>query len=500
MNARRSGILLHLTSLPSQFGIGDLGPAAYEFADFLKKTHQSLWQILPLNPTALDYGSSPYSSLSAFAGNPLLISPEILVQEGLLQNSDLAGVPLFSKSEVEHEKVITCKTGLLHRAFENFKQQRGEHEELQRFCEENTWWLEDYALFLALRERFQGELWSAWPRELRLRQQDVLQDAREKLHDRIAMEKFVQFHFFKQWRALKNYCNHNDIHLIGDIPIYVNYDSADVWSHPELFKLDEERKPRLVSGVPPDYFSATGQLWGSPVYEWHTLRATGYAWWLQRLEQNFKLCDFVRLDHFRGFIAYWEVPAHETTAVKGWWVEGPGRDFLRALARRYPLLPIIAEDLGVITPDVREAMQQFGFPGMKVIMFAFSNDPYNNNQYAPHTYTANAVVYTGTHDNNTARGWYQREASAEERKNLANYVGRELQAHEAPWEMMRLAMGSVANMAVFPMQDVLGLGEEARMNVPGTVAGNWSWRFLAEQLQPELIERLANLTRIYGRA
>ncbi len=500
MKSRKSGILLHITSLPSNLGIGDLGPAAYQFADFLTQTRQSLWQILPLNPTSFVYGNSPYSSHSAFAGNPLLISPELLAQEGLLQNSDLTEAPDFPKHEVDYARVIPFKAGLLTRAYENFKQRQGEHYELQNFCRENAWWLEDYTLFIAQREHFNGTLWGDWPWELRTRQEHVLQDAREKLRDRIAMEKFIQFLFFRQWHALKNYCNHKNIHIIGDVPIYVNYDSADVWTHPQLFKLDENRKPRLVSGVPPDYFSATGQLWGSPVYEWETLRATRYAWWLQRMEQNFKLCDLVRLDHFRGFMGYWEIPAHETTAINGRWVEAPGEDFFNTLARRFPGLPIIAEDLGVITPDVREVMHHFGFPGMKLLMFAFSSDPNNKNHNAPHTYSSNSIVYTGTHDNNTVRAWYQKEASAEERQALFEYLGHELREEEVSWALIRLGMMSVANMFVCPMQDLLGLGEEARMNMPATVENNWKWRLRAEQMTPALMERLAAITRIYGRA
>ncbi len=501
MNTRRSGILLHLTSLPSQFGIGDLGPAAYRFADFLEQTRQSLWQILPLNPTSMVYGNSPYSSQSAFAGNPLLISPELLVQEGLLQSSELAEAPTFPAHEVDYAAVISFKTKLLERAHDNFKRQHhDEHDELHAFVRDNAWWLEDYALFVALREHFNGELWGDWPWELRTRQEHALQDAREKLRERIAREKFIQFLFFQQWLALKRYCNHKSIHLIGDIPIYVNYDSADVWSHSHLFKLDENRKPRLVSGVPPDYFSATGQLWGSPVYEWDTLRATRYAWWLQRLDQNFTLCDWVRLDHFRGFMAYWEIPAHETTAINGRWIEAPGWDFFDTLARRYSHLPIIAEDLGVITPDVREVMQHFGFPGMKLLMFAFSSDTNNVHHGAPHTFSRPCVAYTGTHDNNTVRAWFQREASTEERKKLCEYIGRDLREEDVPWELIRMGMMAVANMVVFPMQDLLCLGEEARMNTPATVPGNWKWRVLPEQLAPALAERLAEITRIYGRA
>lgn len=500
MNTRRSGILLHLTSLPSAFGLGDLGPTAYQFADFLARTRQSLWQILPLNPTSLAYGNSPYSSQSAFAGNPLLISPELLVQDGLLQNSDLAEAPSFPAHTVDYAAVIAFKTKLLERAFEIFKRQaHGEDDELHAFARDNAWWLDDYALFVALREHFNYALWGDWPWEIRTRQEHVMHEARAQMQDRIAREKFIQFLFFRQWLNLKRYCNRKHIQIIGDIPIYVNYDSADVWSHSHLFKLNESRKSRLVSGVPPDYFSATGQLWGSPVYEWDTLRATNYAWWLQRLDQNFTLCDWVRLDHFRGFMAYWEIPAHETTAINGRWIEAPGWDFFNTLARHYTHLPIIAEDLGVITPDVREVMQHFGFPGMKLLMFAFSSDTNNVHHGAPHTYARHAVVYTGTHDNNTTRAWFQQEASAEERGKMSEYIGRELGEENVSWELIRMGMMSVANMVVFPMQDLLNLGAEARMNTPGTDRENWQWRVLPEQLTPALAERLTEMTRIYGR-
>jgi 4-alpha-glucanotransferase len=499
MYIRRSGILLHITSLPSAHGVGDLGPAAYQFADFLAECGQSFWQILPVNPTSPAYGNSPYNSHSAFAGSPLMISLEMLVREGLLHESDLEITPRFPQHEVDYPEVIDFKFRLLHQAFENHKHALNQDGEFQKFCQGNAFWLEDYSLFIALREHFNGALWGDWPWEIRTRQTPALDDCRAKLHDRILKEKFIQHHFFQQWELLKNYCSRNNLHLIGDIPIYVNYDSADVWANHELFKLNGERKPTLVSGVPPDFFSATGQLWGSPVYQWETLKRTRYAWWLQRFDQNFKLCDLVRLDHFRGFIAYWEIPAHESTAMNGRWVEAPVLDFLTTLVKHYPYLPIIAEDLGVITPDVREMMQRFDFPGMKLLLCGFNGDMATDPNL-PHHYPKHCVVYTGTHDNNTAVGWFRKEASTEDRHRLFQYLGREVDESNVHWELIRLLMRSAANMVVIPMQDVLGLNEEARMNLPATGHGNWKWRLAGQQLTPEVKARLAEMTRIYGRS
>lgn len=499
MNVRRSGILLHLTSLPSAHGVGDLGPAARRFADFLAETGQSFWQILPVNPTSPAYGNSPYNSHSAFAGNPLMISLEQLVGESLLPPSELNQAPSFPRNEVDYPAVIEFKSRLLHRAYEHHQRALGQDHDFQKFCHDNSVWLEDYALFIALREHFNGMLWGDWPWEIKTRQPAALDNCREQLHDRILKEKFIQYLFFRQWAALKNYCSQSNLHLIGDIPIYVNYDSADVWANPDLFKLNEHLKPLLVSGVPPDFFSATGQLWGSPVYQWETLRRTRYAWWLQRFDQNFKLCDLVRLDHFRGFIAYWEIPAHEPTAMHGRWVEAPVMDFLTTLVKHFPYLPIIAEDLGVITPEVREIMQRFDFPGMRLLLCAFASEMATDPNL-PHHYPKHCVVYTGTHDNNTAAGWFRREASGEDRHRLFQYLGREVHEQHVHWELIRLAMLSPANTAIIPMQDVLGLNEEARMNLPATVQGNWKWRYAEEQLTPAIKARLAEITRMYGRA
>jgi 4-alpha-glucanotransferase len=498
MKGRGNGLLLHLTSLPSPFGIGDLGPWAYKFIDFLAEAKQSYWQILPLNPTDLGHGNSPYHSASAFAGNPLLISPELLFQDGLLNQEDLSGQGKFSEARVDYLEATSFKGRLFHRAFEHFKTSEENHD-YEEFRAQNAHWLDDYALFMALKGHFRGEVWSEWPEALRERNPDDLESMGRALQDAIEKEAFLQYLFFKQWHMLKDYCNEKDVKIIGDMPIYMVHDSADLWVHPDLCKLDDKRRPLAVAGVPPDYFSETGQLWGNPVYRWDVLKERGYDWWIQRLEHGFTLFDFVRIDHFRGLVSYWEVEANEKNAINGKWVEAPAEDFFRVISDRFPEAPIIAEDLGLITPDVWEVMDHFGFPGMKVLLFAFGED-LPTNPYAPHNYIKNCVVYTGTHDNNTAKGWFEKEAKQEEKTRLAIYLGREIAAKEVHWELVRLAMMSVANTAIIPMQDILGLGEPARMNRPAKKDGNWRWRLLPDQLTPSLTRRLLEMTQIYGRA
>ena len=497
MKGRGGGVLLHLTSLPSPFGVGDMGAWAYKFVDFLAETKQNFWQILPLNPTNLGHGSSPYHSTSAFACNPLLISPELLVQDGLIEEGDLPHIAESSKARVDYHKATSLKEKLFHKAFERFKSREKSHD-YEEFCAQNTLWLDDYALFVALKSHFQGEVWSEWPEEFRDRETGALEWVKKELHDVVEKESFLQYIFFKQWQTLKGYCNEKGIKIIGDMPIYVVHDSADIWVHPDLFKLDDKKSPYAVAGVPPDYFSETGQLWGNPVYRWDVLKKKGYAWWLQRLKQGFKLFDFVRIDHFRGFVSYWEVTADEKNAINGKWVEAPAEDFFSVILDKFPKAPIIAEDLGLITPDVWEVMQQFGFPGMKVLLFAFGED-LPTNPYAPHNHIGNCVVYTGTHDNNTARGWFEKEAKPEEKRRLALYLGREITEEEIHWELVRLAMMSVANTAIIPMQDILGLGGQSRMNRPAKKDGNWKWRLLPAQLTPSLAEKLLEMTEIYGR-
>ena len=499
MNKRGSGVLLHVTSLPSPFGIGDLGPWAYRFADFLGETRQTYWQILPLSPTASVYGNSPYSSISTFAGNTLLISPELLMRDAIISREEADFKPVFPDGRCDYDAAVLYKEKLLERAHAAFLRSGKERDRFNQFCEDQATWLDTYSLFVAIKKRMGGRSWGEWPCELRDRSPDAIQRIRSECASELEKEKLGQFLFFTQWQALKNYCNERGIQIIGDIPIYVSYDSADVWSNTDIFKLSSERKPVAVSGVPPDYFSATGQLWGNPVYNWDALRLTGYEWWTERLGHTLKLYDAVRIDHFRGLVAFWEVPASEANAVNGRWVQVPTDDFFNTLFKRFFALPIIAEDLGLITPDVREAIKRFGFPGMKVLLFAFGEDN-PMHIYLPHTYEKNYVVYTGTHDNNTARGWFENEAGPEEKRRLFRYLGKETRADEVNWELIRLAMMSIADIAIVPMQDILGLGREAQMNRPSTARGNWEWRLLPSQLTESVAERLRTLTEIYGRS
>jgi 4-alpha-glucanotransferase len=497
MDKRASGILLHITSLPSPFGIGDMGPQAYRFADFLAQAKQGFWQILPLNPTDPAYGNSPYNSISAFAGNPLLISPELMVQHGLLTQGDVEPFPGHPKGQVDYNAVISYKKNLLHLAYNRFKKTKN-RDEYELFCSENARWLDDFALFVALKAHYNGQVWSEWPLEVRDRQPEKLQALQRDLQDTIAMEKFLQYIVSRQWFSLKEYCNQKGIQIIGDIPIYVAYDSVDLWANPVIFRLDDTKRPHVISGAPPGYFSKTGQIWGNPLYRWDVLKERNYDWWIQRMEHTLNLFDVVRVDHFRGLVAYWEISAGEQTAINGRWVEVPVYDFFNTLRTRFPAFPIIAEDLGFITPDVREVMRHFGFPGMKVLLFAFGEDN-PTHPYLPHNYEENAVVYTGTHDNNTARGWFEREAKPADKGRLFRYLGRKVSAQAVPWELIRLAMESKANLAIIPMQDILGLGEEARMNLPATGDGNWEWQLIPGQLTPTLVEQLREITETYGR-
>jgi 4-alpha-glucanotransferase len=498
MKRRGSGILLHPTSLPSPSGIGDLGTWAYRFVDFLAEARQTYWQILPLNPTDPAHYNSPYHSSSAFASNSLLISPEGLIQDALLDKAELHSQSDSPSERVDFHAVTDYKETLFNRAYELFKRKRGDPE-YQRFCSENSHWLDDFALFVALKSHFGGKAWSEWPRDIRDREPKALQSAKRELEQSVERVKFLQYVFSCQWNLLKGYCKEKGIQIIGDIPIYVNFDSSDLWAHPELFKLDEEKKPYVVSGVPPDYFSETGQLWGNPIYRWEVLRETGYAWWIQRIARTFNLYDFVRIDHFRGLVAYWEVPATEETAIRGNWVDVPVMDFFNHLTRRFPYLPIIAEDLGVITPDVREVMNHFELPGMKVLLFAFGEDSATN-PYIPHNLVRNCVAYTGTHDNNTAKGWFEKELPPGDKERLFRYLGGKVPVKDLHWELVRLVMMSVANTVIFPMQDILGLGEEARMNRPATLEGNWEWRIVPDMLTTGLAGGLREMTETYGRA
>ena len=495
MKLRRSGILMHITSLPAEYGIGDFGPKAYRFADFLSQAKQGYWQILPLNPTDPAYGNSPYHSISAFASNPLLISPDLLVEDGLLNRSEISSLPGFPEEKVNYNHAIGFKYNLLLRAFESFVPD----VEFNKFCSLNSSWLDDYAFFAAMKEKTGGKSWVEWDPPIRDRNPDVLKSLQEELRPKIEKEKFLQYICDRQWRALKKYCNQRMIHIIGDIPIYVDYDSADVWSSPEIFKLDKDKRPYVVAGVPPDYFSSTGQLWGNPLYQWDELKKSDFDWWINRIERNFNLFDMVRIDHFRGLVGYWEVPAVEKTAVNGKWNEAPVWDLFKQLKKRFPSLPVIAEDLGTITPDVREVMHHFELPGMKVLLFAFGDDD-PTHPYLPHNYGENFVVYTGTHDNNTVKGWIQNEAGFEEKKRLSRYLGKEFSEKDIHWDLIRLAMMSIAFASILPMQDILGLGAESRMNRPASDKGNWEWKLTSEQQTRIPVDRLAGMTKTYGRA
>jgi len=498
MNNRGSGILLHITSLPSPFGIGDLGPWAYRFADFLSQTKQQYWQILPLTPTDLISGNSPYNSISASAGNTLLISPDMMVASGFLTKEDIAAPPAFQDGRCDYAAVIPYKMSLFHLAYERFKMDKHERNPYEEFCSLQKEWLEDFALFVVIKNHCNGQVWSEWTRGLRDRSPEDLANIKNDCYDEIEREKFLQYLFFKQWFSLKQYCNDRGIKLIGDIPIYVNYDSADVWTHTKIFKLDKVKKPLSVAGVPPDYFSKTGQLWGHPIYRWDVLKTTGFKWWSQRIAHNLQLVDVLRIDHFRGFVAFWEVPSTEKTAVNGEWVKAPAVDFFTSLLKKFPVDSFIAEDLGVITSDVREIMNRFGFQGMRVLLFAFGED-LPTHPYLPHNYIPSCIVYTGTHDNNTARGWFDNETSPQDRQRLSRYLGREVSGEQVPKKLIRLAMMSIANTVITPMQDILGLGEEARMNRPSVTRGNWEWRLLPDQLSPASVSWLREITAMYAR-
>jgi 4-alpha-glucanotransferase len=494
---RSSGILLHPTSFPSRFGVGDLGLEAYRFIDFLKESHQQYWQVLPLGPTG--YGNSPYMCYSAMAGNPLLISPEKLLEEGLLAEEDFANLPGFLLEKVDFEQVVPIKIGLLKKACENFRVNATpiQQKEFAGFCDSKAYWLDNYALFMALKDANNGASWHTWEAEFVKREPEALAQAERRLNGDIFYYKFIQFEFFRQWSDLKNYANMRGIDIIGDIPIYVAHDSADVWAHPDIFCLDEETGVAAqMAGVPPDYFSATGQLWGNPVYNWEELQKQDFKWWLQRFEAMLDYVDIIRIDHFRGFEAYWSVPKGEETAINGEWVEAPGDAFFEAIKQKLGKLPVLAEDLGVITPEVEALRDKYEFPGMKVLQFAFGSDP--GNPFLPFNYPRNAVVYTGTHDNDTTLGWFN-SANDYEKQNLLLYLGC-ISPEGVHWDLIRLALSSIANQAIIPLQDVLGLGNEARMNFPSIAEGNWEWRYQAASLTQELGDRLKVLTRLNGRA
>ena len=503
---RASGILLHPTSLPGQFGIGDLGKEAYQFADFLASTGQRLWQVLPLGPTG--YGNSPYQCLSVFAGNPLLISLERLVEAKFLELADLENMPSFPKDKIDYDSVIEFKMPLLRKSFETFEKKAtpSEQEQFEIFCQQNASWLETYSLFMALKDAHNLAAWNTWEEDIQKRHPKSLERWSRKLNHEIRCHKYQQYQFFQQWSELKKYCNEHGIRLVGDVPIFIALDSAEVWSHPEMFYLDDSGRPTVVAGVPPDYFSRTGQLWGNPLYRWDVMAGDGYAWWIERFRATHALVDIIRLDHFRGFEKYWEVPGTDITAMNGRWVPGPGFDLFEAVRKILGTLPIIAEDLGAITPEVDALRDELSFPGMRVLQFAFGSDP-KADDYKPHNYPRNCVVYTGTHDNNTTIGWFRgkdvkdctqnKEEREREKQSALKYLGTD--GHEVNWDFIRLALVSVADTAIIPMQDILGLGSEARMNLPGKAEENWCWRFVPAMLTREIERRLKELIALYGR-
>jgi 4-alpha-glucanotransferase len=492
---RASGVLLHPTSLPGPYGIGDLGPAAYRFADWLAAAGQKLWQVLPLGPTG--YGDSPYACHSAFAGNTLLISPELLAADGLLTAAELAAAPPFPRDKVDFGWVIPWKQDLLLKAFRRYQDGAAPHlcEALGPFLAqpEVAAWLPDFALFMALKAHHGGRVWPTWEPGAAHRDPAALEAWRERLADGVEFHLFTQYLFRRQWADLKAHCAGLGVKLMGDIPIFVAYDSADVWGHRELFQLDPDGSPQAVAGVPPDYFAADGQLWGNPLYDWAQAQATEFAWWIARFQATFELVDSVRLDHFRGFESYWRVPAGELTAKNGKWVKAPGRALFQRLAQVFGELPIVAEDLGIITDEVDALRVEFGFPGMRILQFAFHPGA---NFYLPHLYPANTVVYTGTHDNDTAEGWWA-SCSERERVKMRAYLGGQPEAMS--WAMIRLALGSVADTAVFPLQDALALGAAARMNTPGVAQANWDWRAPEEVDWAGLAARLREMVVAYDR-
>ncbi len=496
---RSAGVLAHPTSFPGRYGIGDLGGAAYNFIDFLVKGRQSIWQILPLGPTG--YGDSPYQSFSAFAGNPLLISPDKLVEDGFLSSGALEDIPPFPTDKVDYGWVIDYKNQMLKLAFEQFEQYGlgPKRESFDHFCGRQADWLDDFALFMALKNYHvekDGGVWNTWPEDIAKHKPEAIRWWLQNLAGEIRMHKFLQFLFFNQWLELKAYANDRGIKIVGDIPIFVAFDSADVWANSDLFSLNEDGSPSVVAGVPPDYFSETGQRWGNPLYRWEKMRGNNYDWWTRRLKMSFTQADIVRIDHFRGFDAYWEIPATEPTAVIGKWIKGPGQEFFEAMQRNIGELPLIAEDLGVITAEVIALRERFDFPGMKILQFAFGGE--RNSDFLPHNFDGNCVVYSGTHDNETVRGWFA-NAGEDERQHVLSYlnVGS---GDNIAWDLTRLGYASVADTAVSTLQDLMNLDNEARMNFPGKPSGNWQWRYEAQMLSDDIAGRLKEMTELYGRA
>lgn len=492
MNKRGSGILLHITSLPSPYGIGAFGKEAYEFVDFLKEAGQSYWQILPLGMTS--FGDSPYQSFSAYAGNPYFIDLNILVEAGFLNADELIDIDFGDdEEEVDYEKIFLNRMPILRSAYRRaIKEKR---DEILAFKEENIDWIDDYSLYMTAKTDHDLKSWQEWDEDIKLRKPEAIKYYRDNFEDEINFWVYLQYEFFKQWNSLKKYANDNGIEIIGDIPIYVAEDSADVWANSNLFLLDEELRPTKVAGCPPDAFSETGQLWGNPIYDWDAMEELGFDWWIKRIEANYRLYDIIRIDHFRGFESYWQVPYGDKTAIDGEWIQGPGMKLFNAIKNKLGDISVIAEDLGFLTDEVLKFREESGFPGMKVLQFAF--DTREESDYLPHNYDKNCVVYTGTHDNDTADGWFE-NANKDDVELSIKYLN--LNKDEGyNWGFIRGAWSSVANLAIAQMQDFLGLGDEARMNIPSTLGGNWQWRLKTDCLTDELAERINNITKLYGR-
>ena len=496
MFTRSSGILLHPTSLPGKYGIGTLGNEAKKFIDFLEKSNQKLWQIFPLGPTG--YGDSPYQCFSAFAGNPYLIDFEELFLLNFLDKSEVENTHLSDNDNyINYGLIYENKLPLLKKAYDNYKLlvPKNIKKDFENFKKSNEFWLEDYSLFISIKNHFNGKSWSEWDNDIKNRKSSAIKKYKLELSEEIEYQNFIQFLFFRQWNNIKSYANSKNIKVIGDIPIFVAFDSADAWSNPELFLFDEDRKPIKVAGVPPDYFSETGQLWGNPLYNWEALKKENYKWWIDRVKFNLTTCDIIRIDHFRGFDSYWAIPAGEKTAINGTWEKGPGMDLFNAIKKELGDLPIIAEDLGNLTPSVIQLRKDSTFPGMKILQFAF--DSGEENDYLPHTYYKNSVVYTGTHDHDTIVGWYKK-AKAADKKWVKDYldISNDKEIH---WNFIKSAWGSIADIAIAPIQDFLGLDDKSRINTPGVASGNWRWRLSENDLTDELAKKIAYITKIYGR-
>jgi 4-alpha-glucanotransferase len=493
---RSAGILLHPTSLPGKFGIGDLGPNAFRFVDFLKGAGQKLWQVFPLGPTG--YGDSPYQCFSAFAGNPLLISPELLYKEGFLNKDDIENTPSFNPHQIDFGNVINYKSNLLRKGFERFSSSKKIFEkECDDFYDKNNYWLEDYALFMAAKQFHNGVLWTQWDKSIASRYENELENWKVKLHSEIQYQKFIQYIFDKQWNEIKKYAHEAGIKIIGDLPIFIAYDSADLWANKEQFSVRIDGTLETVAGVPPDYFSATGQLWGNPLYRWKVMEQDNFSWWQKRISKLLELVDIIRIDHFRGFDAYWEIPGNAETAINGRWVKAPGEKLFSTIKKNLGSLLIIAEDLGVITDSVENLRDKFEFPGIKILQFAFGENM--EKKFLPHNHIRNCVIHTGSHDNETTRGFFESEKKKksgifEWAQKYLNYYGEDI-----VFQLIKSAYASVSNIVVIPMQDILNLGNEARMNLPGTTGGNWTWRFTWDQVGHELANTYKELTILYER-